>query len=117
MKDFVDRQSTKAGRRKITYEDGRSEFVTVEIADQPTVEGTALNREAFMALQGFEETYTVFNPNGSITETNVLGESLTTVFNPDGSIAEIFTNKDGLSVEKMTVFNADGSITTSLVEA
>ena len=114
MKDFLNRQPTRAGRRKIIYEDGTVEYVTVEMADEPTVEGTFLNREAFMALQGFEETETVFDADGSITETNSFGDVLHTEFNPDGSIVETFTNENGLSIKKTTTFNADGSITTKL---
>lgn len=103
MKDFVDRQPAKAGRRKITYEDGTSEFVTVEMADETTVEGTALNREAFMALQGFQSTSTEFMPDGSIVETNSVGDTLTTTF-PVGSISlEVFTSvTTGISITKRT---------------
>ena len=54
MKDFLDRIPTQAGRRKITHADGTSEYVTVEMADEPSVEGTPLNRAAFMALRGIE---------------------------------------------------------------
>lgn len=110
MKDFLDRQPTQAGRRKLTYLDGRSEFVMVEMADEPTREGTPLNREAMMALQGFQETKTVFNDDGSITETNEKGETLVTVFNADGSITKTFTNVDGVTIALKTVFNDDGSI-------
>lgn len=116
MKDFKDRQPTKAGRRKLTFDDGTSEYVTVEMADEPAVEGTALNREAFMALQGFEENTTVFNDDGSITETNALSETKVTTFNSDGSISEVFTNKDGLQIGKKTLFNSDGSITEELID-
>lgn len=110
MKDFLDRQPTKAGRRKLTYGDGTSEFVTVEMADEPTREGTPLNREAFMALQGFQETKTVFNDDGSITETNEKCEMMVTTFDADGSITKTFTNVDGLSISLKAVFNSDGSI-------
>lgn len=116
MKDFKDRQPTQVGRRKITHADGTSEYVTVEMADEPTREGTPLNREAFMAVQGFEENETVFNEDGSITETNAQGEQMKTVFNADGTIDEIFTNKDGLKIGKRTTFNADGSISETLID-
>ncbi|MCI5680183.1 hypothetical protein [Anaerotignum sp.] len=115
MKDFLDRQPTKAGRRKLTYGDGTSEFVTVEMADEPTREGTPLNREAFMALQGFQETKTVFNDDGSITETNEKGETLVTVFDADGSITKTFTNVEGVSISLKTTFQEDGSIAESFV--
>lgn len=116
MKDFTDRQPTQAGRRKITYADGSSEYVTVEMADEPTRDGTPLNREAFMALQGFEKNTTVFNADGSITETNALGEEMKTVFNADGTIDEIFTNRDGLKIGKRTTFRSDGSISETLID-
>lgn len=116
MKDFVDRQPTKAGRRKLTFDDGEVKYATVEMADDPVVEGTPLNRESFMALQGFADANTTFNEDGSITETNGNGDVLLTEFNDDGSITETFTSTGGLSVKKTTTFNEDGSITVSLVE-
>lgn len=54
---------------------------------------------------------TVFNPDNSITETDLLGNVTNTVFNSDGSITETFTNSEGqLLTTKTTTFNADGSI-------
>lgn len=70
--------------------------------------GTPLNRENMMALQGFQAKKTVFNSDGSITETNSKGEILTTVFNADGSITETFVGEK--TIIKTTTFNADGSI-------
>ena len=70
--------------------------------------GTPLNRENIMALQGFQAKRTVFNADGSITETNAKDETLTTVFNADGSITEIFVGKK--TITKTTTFHADGSI-------
>ena len=116
MKDFLDRQPTRAGRRKITHEDGRTEFVTVEMADEPTVAGTPLNRKAFMEIQGFGYNHTVFNEDGSIAEYNENGEPLLTHFNGDGTIDETFTNVDGLAIKQKTEFNEDGTITTAPVE-
>ena len=62
--EFSDKDDLYHGRvkksgRKITYEDGSVEYVTVEMADEPTETGTALNREAFMSLQGFAENHIV----------------------------------------------------------
>ena len=45
--------------------------------------GTKINRANLMAIQGFVSKTTVFNDDGSITETNANGETLTTVFNDD----------------------------------
>ena len=72
-------------------------------------EGTAINREAMMAIQGFVGSRTVFNDDGSVTETNDKGETLTTTFNADGSITEVFTGEK--TITKTTIFNDDGSIT------
>ena len=58
-----------------------------------TQEGTKINRKAMMAVQGFQGINTVFNSDGSITETNSDGHTLTTTFNADGTITETFTGK------------------------
>ena len=71
--------------------------------------GTPLNRENMMALQGFQAKTTAFNDDGSITETNSKNETLTTTVNADGSITETFVGEK--TITKTTTFNADGSIT------
>lgn len=71
--------------------------------------GTPVNRVKLMAMQGFEAKTTVFNDDGSITETNAGGETLTAVFNDDGSITETFVGEK--TITKTTTFNEDGSIT------
>ena len=45
--DVIDRVPTQPGRVKITHADGSSEYVTIERADAPTVEGTPINRALF----------------------------------------------------------------------
>ena len=115
MKDFVDRQPIKVGRRKLIFDDGEVKYATVEMADEPTVEGTSLNREAFMDLQGFGYNHTVFNEDGSITETNENGDTLVTTFSEDGSIVETFTGASGSVITKATIFNEDGSISEVMV--
>lgn len=50
LPNFVDRQPKYPNRYKITKEDGSSEFVTLERADEPTVVGTPLNAETFNAM-------------------------------------------------------------------
>ena len=82
----------------------------IEFIDKTTEQnGTPINRENLMAMQGFIANNTVFNNDGSITETNGKGEVLTTVFNGDGSITETFVGEK--TITKTTTFNADGSIT------
>ena len=69
---------------------------------------------------GMYANHTVFNSDGSITETGD-GWSRVTTFNSDGSITEVFTSTDSETgevsvVRKVTTFNADGSITSAIVE-
>ena len=75
--------------------------------------GTPIIRENLMAIQGFIASNTVFNADGSITETNSKGEVLTTVFNDYGSITETFVGEK--TITKTTTFNADGSISEVLL--
>lgn len=70
--------------------------------------GTPLNRKNLMAIQGFIAQTTIFNNDGSITETNSDGQSKTIIFNSDGSITEKFTGTK--TITKTTKFNLDGSI-------
>lgn len=106
LKDFIDR--VYSGKKTIIYEDGTTATVTIENAEDATVDGTPINRENMMALQGFIANNTVFNVDGSITEKNGKGEILTTVFNDDGSITETFAGEK--TITKTTTFNSDGSI-------
>ncbi len=76
---------------------------------------TPVNRATLLALQGFEAVTTVFNANGSITETNAAGDVLTTVFNPNGSIAETLVGASGEVINKTTLFNPDGSINEEVI--
>lgn len=85
----------------------------VEFIDKTsTTPGTKYSRANMMAIQGFMAKTTVFNDDGSITETNGRGETLTTVFNADGSITETFVGAK--TITKTTTFNIDGSITEVL---
>lgn len=82
----------------------------IEFIDKTDTEnGTNINRQVLMAMQGFIAQNTVFNADGSITETNSLGQVKTTVFNPNGSVTETFIGDK--SISKTTTFNGDGSIT------
>lgn len=58
---------------------------------------------------------TIFNNDGSITETFLDNSYKTTVFNSNGSITETYYNSLGIVQNtKQTVFNNDGSITVTL---
>lgn len=81
----------------------------IEFIDKTSEQsGTPINRENLMAMQDFIAKDTVFNADGSITETNSKGETLTTTFNADGSITETFAGEK--TITKTTTFNADNSI-------
>lgn len=114
MIEFIDRvpATNMANKKTIEYSDGRSEQVTITSADNATTIGTPINRANLMALQGFVGKTTKFNSDGSITETNAKGETLTTTFNTDGSITETF--KGSKTITKKTSFNSDGSITEAI---
>lgn len=109
MKDFIDRLPQNPNQYKMTNSSGTSEIVTIERADNPVTVGTPMNRSAMMAVQGMENSTTVFNDDGSISETYADG-TLVTVFNDDGSITETFTAASGEVITKTTTFNSDGSI-------
>lgn len=112
MKEFIDRVSS--GKKIIRYENGTTQTVTIENAEDATVEGTPINRENLMAMQGFIETRTdppTKNKLGEkqIIQTNVeTGERLITTFKLDGQIEEKFIGEK--TITKTTTFNAGGSI-------
>ena len=118
--DFIDRVSS--GKKIIKYENGTTETVTIENAEDATVEGTPINRENIMAIQGFENNNVdiVENEDGSytITEVNNDNHTLTvnTVENEDGSntITETFVGEK--TITKTTTFNAEGTHIRGVVE-
>ena len=86
----------------------------IEAIDKTSTEnGTDINRAFLMAIQGFQAQTTVFNADGSIVETNGLGQTKTTVFNADGSITETFAGEK--TITKTTTFNSNGTITEVIV--
>lgn len=71
--------------------------------------GTPINRENMMGVQGFANVKTVFHSDGRVTETDMLtGYVKTTLTNADGSITEIFEGEKTIS--KTTSFLSDGSV-------
>jgi hypothetical protein len=63
---------------------------------------------------GFEDRETVFNANGSITET-YSDRVKNTVFNQDGSITETISKNGVVIATKTTTFNQDGSISEEVL--
>ena len=67
----------------------------IEAIDKTATEnGTNINRAFLMAMQGFQAQTTVFNSDGSITETNGLGTNKNNNFNADGTLTEILLVKN-----------------------
>ena len=90
MKEFIDRVSS--GEKIITYEDGTTETVTIENAEDATVEGTPINRVNLMAAQGFSFCETTPRPDGSIVQDFGNGETLTITV-ADGIVTEVFSGE------------------------
>lgn len=72
--------------------------------------GTPINRDIMMALQGFDDIVISFDEN-SIIETNSKGEIHTTVFESD-KIIEVFEGEK--KITKTTFFEKNGNIKEQL---
>lgn len=112
MKNFTDRIPVTPNRRKITFEAepvNGINYATVEFADGATVTGTPLNREAFLAIQGFQTLHTTFNNiTGDITETDADDNTLITSV-VGNVITEVYTCGTQTAT-RTTTFNINGSI-------
>lgn len=85
----------------------------IEFIDETSTQsGTPINRANLMAIQGFVAKSTAFNADGSITETNDKGETLTISFGGN-TITERFVGE--FTLVKTTTFNNDGSISEVVV--
>lgn len=66
----------------------------IEFIDKTSEQnGTPINRENLMAMQGFIGMTTEKQADGSILQTNAEGQTLLTVKNADGSITQTFTGE------------------------
>lgn len=80
-----------------------------EFIDETTEkQGTPINRKNLMSIQGFTNQNTTFTDD-SVVQVNSDGQTLTTIFNEDGSITETFVGEK--TITKTTSFGLDGSIT------
>jgi YD repeat-containing protein len=66
---------------------------------------TPINRKNMMAIQGFIGNTITFNNDGSITETNADGETLTITFDDKGLPTERFEGEK--IITKNTIFNGN----------
>lgn len=110
MMDAVDRVVQYPHRYQLNAVSGQlNTYDIIPVPGTVTEEGTPINRALLIAIQGIEPSGTVFNADGSITETYSTG-TLVTTFAVNGDVVETFTATGGHVVTKTTVFNADGSI-------
>jgi len=116
MINFKDRVPTQPNRRKITPESGSPYYVTIEYADNPSESGTALNKVLFNDIQKQlligDNCVTVFNVDGSITQTYGTLYIMTTTFPSSTQVIEQIKQQSNNVVigTKTTTFNANGSI-------
>ncbi len=88
-----------------------------EKVEQLVESDRCLNEKLDAAINGFEAKTTVFNDDGSITETDGSGYVKKTTFNSDGSITETLSGSDStLIATKTTTFHSDGSITEEVTK-
>lgn len=80
----------------------------IEFIDKTSEQnGTPINREALMAIQGFIGMTSEKTIDGGILQTNANGHTLLTVKNADGSITQTFT---GEKVITKTIAKQNGKI-------
>lgn len=116
MKDFIDRVSS--GKKIIKYENGTTQTVTIENAEDATVEGTPINRENMMAVQGFSNcnTYEDVNELGEkqlIEDYIDRNEKLITTFKTNGQIEEKLVGEK--TITKTYSFGVDDNISTEVI--
>lgn len=112
LKEFIDR--VYSGKKIIKHENGTTETVTIEDAEDATVEGTPINRESLMAIQGFVATRTYPPTKNEFGEEQIIqintetNERLIFTFKLNGQIEEKLIGEK--IITKTITFNADGSI-------
>lgn len=114
MINFVNRTPTRPNRKKIIKADGSSEYVTIEYADDPTINGTPLNRDTLMGMQGFINSNIVFNDDGSINQVFDDGSRYLVTFLSNGSIKETLIDTSGNQTIRTTTFEPNGAIRTEV---
>ena len=141
---MLDRQPTKPGRIKLTDDSGNSQYYTMERADEPTVEGTPLNKATLFDSANSEryacgvpsEAFELLtkewqvnvpasgwsadvNSEGYYTQT-IAVDGMREVFKPNfmplyGAVADVDNVENAFSVIKR-MSTADGSVTFMAIE-
>lgn len=79
--DVKDRVPTQPNRRKITYSDGRVEYVTIEYADNPTEQGTPINKVLFDSIEQDINLHVSNNSNPHNVTAEQTGAAITETYN------------------------------------
>ncbi len=74
--DVKDRVPTKPNRRKITFDDGTVVYANIEYADEPTEQGTPINRELFQKVAADVPSFKNLGYLGSYTSQEALDSKL-----------------------------------------
>ena len=114
MIEFIDRVPTYKGKKLITYEDGTQETAIIESADEPIVDGTPINRENMMAIQGFNNVEVTQGYNESREKQIIVtykdrNEQLITTIKANGQIITKFIGKQH-TITKTTTRSKNGNI-------
>lgn len=102
VKDILD--TNVAGNLLLLIEQKMQKIVVQTVNEITTL---VIEEELKLALAGFVAKETVFNTDGSITESDYLGNTKETVFNSDGSITTTYTFASGNSYTKITTFGTN----------
>lgn len=114
MINFVNRVPTQPNRKKVTKEDGSIEYMMIEYADEPTDNGTPINRYTLMAMQGFINSTIQFESNGDIVQIFTDGSRLLIQFLPNGDIKETLSDNKGRVTIRTIKFQSSGNIKTEV---
>lgn len=116
LKEFIDR--VYSGKKIITYENGTTETVTIKDAEDATVDGTPINRDNLMAMQGFSNC-TIYEDVNELGEKQIIedyfdgNEQFITTFKSDGTIEEKLVGK--YEITKTNIFGIDGNISKEVI--
>lgn len=116
MIDVIDRVSS--GKKIIKYENGTTQTVTIENAEDATVKGTPINRETLMAMQGFSNC-NIYEAVNALGEKQMIedyvdrNEKFITTFKTDGRIEEKFIGEK--TITKTYSFGVGDNISTEVI--
>lgn len=103
MNEFLDRVQLDANKIKLTPVDNEPNTYTMEKVGEVIVEGTPINRENMMALQGYQYENVTFG--NTIIKTNDKGETETITFG-DNQITKKIVGKK--TITQTITFSQNG---------